>query len=67
MELMLQASDRLISMHKDEKALVTFVLSEEIFRATGYVMYHDSFKPHAPVVWLGHDLLAKSLASGKTL
>jgi hypothetical protein len=67
METMLQASDKLIEMHKDEKNLITFPLSEEVFRATGYVMYHDSWKPQAPVLWLGHDVLAKALASGKTL
>jgi hypothetical protein len=67
MEAMLSASDQLISMHSDEKNLTTFVLSEEVFRATGYLMFHDSFAPHAPVLWLGHEVLAKALASGKTL
>lgn len=67
METLIHASDTLIEMHKDTKNLITFVLSEEIFRSTGYLMYHDSWKPQAPVVWLGHDVLAKALASGRTL
>lgn len=67
METLIAAAEHLIEMHKDPKQLITFVLSEEIFRATGYVMYHDSWKPQAPVLWLGHDVLAKALASGKTL
>lgn len=67
MEAMLSASDHLIGMHKDEKDLTTSVLSEEVFRATGHVMFHDSFAPQAPVLWLGHEILAKALASGKTL
>lgn len=67
METLIAAAEGLIEMHRDPKNLITFVLSEEIFRATGYVMYHDSWKPQAPVLWLGHDVLAKALASGKTL
>lgn len=67
METMLNASETLFSQHKDEKKLMTSVLSEQVFRATGHVMYHDSFTCERPVVWLGHDVLAKALASGKTL
>ena len=67
METLIGASEKLVEMHKDEKNLITFLLSEEIFRATGYVMFHESWKPTAPVVWLGHDVLAKALVSGKTL
>lgn len=62
MELMLQSSDHLIDMHKDPKQLITFVLSEEVFKATGLVMYRDSYKPQAPVLWLNHDVLAKVIA-----
>lgn len=67
MEALIAASDKLVEMHKDPKNLITFVLSEEIFRATGHVMYHDSWALQEPVYWLGHDVLAKALASGKTL
>lgn len=67
MEKMLSASELLFSHHADEKRLMTSVLSEEIFRATGYVMFHDSFVCPKPVQWLGHDILSKALATGKTL
>jgi hypothetical protein len=67
MELILQTSDKLIEMHCDEKRLLTAILSEEIFRATGYVMFHDSWSLKTPVCWLGHDLLARTILSGKTL
>lgn len=67
METQIAASEKLTEMHKDPKNLISFVLSEEIFRATGYVMYHDSWKPQAPVLWLGHDILAKALATDQTL
>ncbi len=63
MENMLDNSDQLISMHKDEKALITFLLSEEVFRATGIAMFRDAWNPTASVLWLGHDLLAKILAT----
>jgi len=67
MEYLINASEQLVDIHADPKNLITFVLSEEIFRATGYVMFHESFKPTAPVRWLGHDILAKALATEKTL
>lgn len=63
MELMLESSDHLIDMHKDPKQLITFVLSEEVFKATGLVMYRDSYKPQAPVLWLNHDVLAQVIAN----
>jgi hypothetical protein len=62
MELMMQSSAELIAWHQDAKKLITFVLSEEIFKATGYLMFHDSFAPKSPVVWLGHDIMAKAIA-----
>ena len=66
MEVLIGAAEHLVSLHKDPKDLATFVLSEEIFRATGYIMFHDAWNLHAPVVWLGHDILAKAMATGQT-
>lgn len=62
MEKLLDASEKIIDMHKDPKNLVTFILSEEIFKSTGTIMFHESWKPAGPVIWLGHDILAKQLA-----
>lgn len=59
MELLLNSSEHLINMHKDPKNLITFVLSEEIFKSTGKIMFHESWKPRGPVLWLGHDILAE--------
>jgi hypothetical protein len=67
MEKLIDSSEKLVEMHLDPKQLITFVLSEEIFRATGYIMFHDSFIPSAPVYWLGHEILAKALGTEKTL
>lgn len=66
METLIRASEKLKSMHKDPKNLITFGLSEAIFRATGYIMFHLSWDLPAPVLWLGHDVLAKTLASSTT-
>ncbi len=62
MEYMLDSSDHLISMHKDPKELMTFPLSEEVFKATGELIFHDSFAPQSPVQWLNHDVVAKTIA-----
>jgi Cu2+-containing amine oxidase len=67
MDKLITAATQLVEMHKDTKKLITFVLSEDIFRATGYLMFHDSYQLQKPVYWLGHDVLAKALVSGKTL
>lgn len=59
MNLMLQSSDELIQMHKDEKNLLTTVLSEVVFEACGKAMISDCAHPEAPVSWINHDLIAK--------
>lgn len=61
MEYMLKSSDYLFDMHKDQKNLITAVLSEVVFKSCGYVMLHDSWKPKAPVAWIGHDLVARCM------
>lgn len=54
-------SDQIIALHKDEKKLMTAHLSELIFRACGYIMLHDGYKPQFPVAWIGHDVVVQSL------
>lgn len=61
MEYMLKSSDHLFELHKDQKHLITAVLSEVVFKSCGYVMLHDSWKPKAPVAWISHDLVARSM------
>lgn len=65
MAKLLDASETIIDMHKDPKNLITFILSEEIFKSTGSIMFHESWKPSKPVIWLGHDILAHQLAEGQ--
>lgn len=61
MEYMLTSSDHLFSLHKDDKNLITAVLSEVVFKSCGYVMLHDSWNPKNPVAWIGHDLVARCM------
>jgi hypothetical protein len=62
MAYMLDSSEHLISLHEDPKQLMTFPLSEEVFKSTGALMFHDSWKIKQPVVWLNHDICAKQMA-----
>jgi len=61
LETMLTASEELVDLHKDSKKLITFELSEVVFKSCGYVMLHDSWKPQVPVAWIGHDLVARCI------
>lgn len=61
MELMRSASTKLIEMHKDQKDLITADLSEVVFRACGKIMFHEIVQPRNPVMWIGHDAVAKSM------
>jgi hypothetical protein len=58
---MLSASSDLVNMHKDTKELVTFVLSEVVFATCGKVMLSDIIRPEAPVSWINHDIIAKTV------
>lgn len=67
MELMLKTSDELIEMHQSEKQLITAVLSEHVFRATGLVQARYAHLHREPVVWIGHDTVCDAIATGQTL
>jgi len=60
MAQMKEASDHLISLHKDRNALMTLPLSEVVFKTTGKAIICEASEPTAPVLWLGHDLVAKT-------
>jgi len=59
MQVLLTASDQIINAHKSDKALMTAVLSEEVFAACGEAMLSDMAAPKSPINWLNHDLVAK--------
>ncbi|AZZ36503.1 hypothetical protein CIK05_06775 [Bdellovibrio sp. qaytius] len=61
MEKMLALSDEIVSIHKDDKSLMSPILSEIIFNSCGYIMLHDAYKPQSPVLWIGHDVISKCI------
>ena len=60
-DLMIGTSDDITQMHMDRKALVTDLLSALVLEGTGPLMFHETSKPAAPVLWLNHDIIAKQL------
>jgi hypothetical protein len=48
-------------MHKDNKALITDLLSSLVIEATGPLMFNESYAPTGPVLWLNHDIIARQL------
>jgi len=60
-EIMIGTSDEITQMHKDRKELVTGLLSSLVLEGTGPLMFHETSRPSAPVLWLNHDIIAKQL------
>lgn len=59
MNKMLECSDQLIDLHKDEKQLITSTLSEIVFKSCGIAMLHDCPSSKKSTQWIGHDLVAQ--------
>lgn len=62
MNKMREASSYLIGLHRDQKSLMTSLLSEVVFRACGEIMLAQAWDPKQPVWWLGHDIVAQQTA-----
>ncbi|MEN8170009.1 MAG: hypothetical protein ABFS08_07280 [Pseudomonadota bacterium] len=60
-EVMVGTSEKITSLHKDRKALITDHLSALVLEGTGPLMFHEMSNPAAPVLWLNHDIIAKQL------
>jgi len=60
LEIMLGASETLYNMHVDTKNLLTEKLSELIVYETGKLMLNHSIKSNQAIIWLNHDIIAKS-------
>ncbi len=60
-DLTIGTSDEVQKMHKDQKALITDLLSALVIEATGPLMFHGSTAPAGPVLWLNHDIIARQL------
>lgn len=64
MEAMLDASHALLGMNADHKNPVTAQLSPVVFDSVGRLMFDASWEPTEPVLWLGHDVVARRLVAG---
>jgi hypothetical protein len=60
-DVMIGTSDEITQMHKSRNELVTDILSSLVLEGTGPLMFLESSKPSAPVIWLNHDIIAKQL------
>ena len=60
-DLTIGTSDEILKMHKDNKALITDLLSSFVIEATGPLMFRESSAPAGPVLWLNHDIVARQL------
>jgi hypothetical protein len=60
-DLTIGTSDEVQKMHRDNKALVTDLLSGLVIEATGPLIFRESSAPAGPVLWLNHDIIARQL------
>ncbi|MDQ6997882.1 MAG: hypothetical protein Q9M17_04135 [Mariprofundus sp.] len=60
-EVMVGTSGNITALHKDNKALITEHLSGLVLEGSGPLMFHQMSAPLAPVLWLNHDIIAKTL------
>lgn len=63
MAYMMDSSDHLAAFHKEANESINALLSEEVFKATGTLMFHEAGHITEPVLWIGHDVIAKTLAT----
>lgn len=61
MELMLETSDRLMALSANPKEPLCGLLSQLVFTGVGRLMMDHSWWSQDPVVWLDHDIVARSL------
>ena len=60
LETMLTASDDCLAMSADPRNPVCAELSRIVHRSVGRIMLDAAWEPPAPVLWLGHDVVARS-------
>jgi hypothetical protein len=63
-ELMLGASAELMACNADPKRMVCAELSQVVFTAVGDLMFSSAWELPAPVLWLNHDVVARSYCAG---
>ncbi len=61
-EKIISISEKITKLHKDRKDLISDYLSNLVVEATGSLIFQYASSPKEAVIWLGHDIIAKSLA-----
>lgn len=60
-DLTIGTSNEITQMHRDNKAMISDVLSALVVEATGQLIFGNSSDPRGPVQWLNHDIVAQQL------
>ena len=60
-EVMVGTSEEITKLHKDRKTLITDHLSSLVLEGTGPLIFNETSRPHGPVLWLDHDIIARQL------
>jgi len=60
MEMIKTLSTELLDWQKDPKHPLSTFLSEVVFKACGKIMLNEADAPRGPVLWIGHDAVAKA-------
>ncbi len=63
--LMLASAGAMLDMNRDSKNIVCAELSREVFKAVGHLIFHTSWEPGAPVLWLNHDIVARQILASE--
>ena len=60
-DLTIGTSQEITSMHRDNKVMISDLLSALVVEATGQLIFGASSSPCGPVRWLNHDIVARRL------
>lgn len=60
-DITIGTSAEIAQMHKDSKALISDYLSMLVVEATGTLIFGEVANPSAPVLWLNHDVVARTI------
>ncbi len=60
-DVMIGTSEEITQMHVNRMELVAGHLSALVLEGTGPLMFHETSSPAGPVLWLGHDIIARQL------
>ncbi|MCP4298129.1 MAG: hypothetical protein GY786_21290, partial [Proteobacteria bacterium] len=60
-EMMLQTSDKTMKHNLSKKETITHHLSELVVQTTGSLIFNHAMVTKDPVLWVGHDIIAKEL------